>query len=286
MKNILITGTSSGIGKAAAKVFTNKGYRVFGTVRKEEDGRILKSELGDNFAPIIMDVTNGASVRSAANRVESLIAKSGLRALINNAGVAVAGPLMHVSAEDLRYQFEVNVIGVMEVTKAFLPLLGAQEYPLFKPGKIINVSSAVGKVAFPFLGPYVGSKHALEGLSSSLRKELRLYGIDVILVGPGAVKTPIWDKEAATDVSAFENTHYISSGKKFQKGFVKMGKEGHDPEKIGKLFLKIVEKKKPKTRYAVLAHPVKEWYLPRMLPTRMFDNMLGKQLGLNRMKWD
>jgi len=286
MKNILITGTSSGIGKAAAKLFTEKGYRVFGTIRKEEEGRLLKTELGDNFAPIVMDVTSKESVKTAASRVESLIHKTGLRALINNAGIAVTGPLMHVSIEDLRYQFEVNVIGLMEVTQAFLPLLGAQEYPLFKPGKIINVSSAVGKVAFPFIGPYVGSKHAVEGISNSLRKELRLYGIDVVLVGPGAVNTPIWDKDSATDLSAFENTHYLESGQKFQKGFVEMGKNGHAPEKIGKLFLKIVEKKKPKTRYAVLAHPIKEWYLPRMLPTRMFDNMLGKQLGLNKIKWN
>jgi len=286
MKNILITGTSSGIGKAAAKLFTEKGYRVFGTIRKEEEGRLLKTELGDNFAPIVMDVTSKESVKAAASRVESLIHKTGLRALINNAGIAVTGPLMHVSIEDLRYQFEVNVIGLMEVTQAFLPLLGAQEYPLFKPGKIINVSSAVGKVAFPFIGPYVGSKHAVEGISNSLRKELRLYGIDVVLVGPGAVNTPIWDKDSATDLSAFENTHYLESGQKFQKGFVEMGKNGHAPEKIGKLFLKIVEKKKPKTRYAVLAHPIKEWYLPRMLPTRMFDNMLGKQLGLNKIKWN
>jgi len=286
MKNILITGTSSGIGKAAAKLFTEKGYRVFGTIRKEEEGRLLKTELGDNFAPIVMDVTSKESVKTAASRVESLIHKTGLRALINNAGIAVTGPLMHVSIENLRYQFEVNVIGLMEVTQAFLPLLGAQEYPLFKPGKIINVSSAVGKVAFPFIGPYVGSKHAVEGISNSLRKELRLYGIDVVLVGPGAVNTPIWDKDSATDLSAFENTHYLESGQKFQKGFVEMGKNGHAPEKIGKLFLKIVEKKKPKTRYAVLAHPIKEWYLPRMLPTRMFDNMLGKQLGLNKIKWN
>lgn len=280
MKNVLITGVSSGIGLAATRLFIQKGYRVFGSVRREEDGERLKAELGSSFAALYFDVTNADSVRRAGERLASLIPNDGLVALINNAGIAVTGPLMHVPMDEFEHQFNVNVFGVMRVTQAFLPLLGADQDCLFPAGKIINISSAVGKTNFPFLGPYVGSKHAIEGLSGTLRKELQLYGIDVVVVGPGAVNTPIWDKDSAQDLSAFEDTHYYESGSKFQKAFVKMGKTGNSPEKIAKLLHKIVEKKKTKTRYRITPHPMSEWFLPKFLPTRRFDKMLAKRLGL------
>lgn len=282
MKNILITGVSSGIGLEATRLFIQKGYRVFGSVRNEADGEQLKMQFGSNFAALHFDVTNPDSVRRAGERVASLIPDNGLTALINNAGIAVTGPLMHVPMEEFEYQFDVNVFGVLRVIQAFLPLLGADQDCLFPPGKIINISSAVGKTDFPFLGPYVGSKHAIEGLSGSLRKELQLYGIDVVVVGPGAVRTPIWDKDSAQDLSKFEDTHFYNAGAKFQKTFVTAGKKGNPPEKIAKLLHKIVEKKKPKARYKVLPNPLMEWYLPRLLPTRMFDKMIANNFGLNK----
>ena len=189
-KTIMITGTSTGIGYAAAEAFLKAGYRVFGSVRKEEDAQRVKKTLGENFSPVMMDVCKPDEVAKAAQQIGEQLDGEGLGGLINNSGIAIGGPLMHMEMEVIKQQFEVNVFGFLEVTKALLPLLGARPDHPSLPGRVLNISSVSGKMAAPFLGPYAGTKHAMEALSTSMRRELIPYGIDVIVIGPGAVRTP------------------------------------------------------------------------------------------------
>ena len=190
----LITGVSTGIGYESLKALIGKGYYVYGSVRTQGDADRLKEEFAQGFTPLIFDVTDQEGVDRAVTQVTADIGDKGLSCLVNNSGIAIAGPLQHQSIGDFENQFQVNVIGLMKVTQAFLPLLGVRENHPVQAGRIINISSEAGKFAQPFAGAYVGSKHAVEGLSHSLRRELLIYGIKVIIVGPGAVKTPIWHK--------------------------------------------------------------------------------------------
>jgi len=281
MKNIIITGVSSGIGLGATREFCRQGYRVFGSVIKREDAQPLIEEFKDSYIPLVFDVRNDQSVQKAVQEVKKTIGNQGLSGLINNAGIAVGGPLMHLPIHELQNQFEVNLFGLLRVTQAFLPLLGAQKNCPFPPGKTLNISPAAGKLAHPFLGPYVSSKRAMEGLSHSLRRELQIYGIDVIIIGPGAVKTAIWDKGSAQEINQeYLNTDYIRPMQRFQKEIVKVGKNGFSIDYLGKCLLKIMETKKPKTRYAIVPNKFKKWTLMRLIPDRILDQMIAKGLGL------
>jgi len=285
-KNILITGASTGIGYDLAKVFIDSGYTVFGSVRKKKDAERLSNELGENFKPLIFDVTDHEGVDKAAHLLTDEIGGAGLAGLINNAGIAVGGPFMDLEIEEFRYQFEVNVIGLIKVTQAFLPLLGAREDHPSVPGKIIQISSVAGKLAMPFLSPYVGSKHAVEGISHSLRRELQLYGIDVILVGPGPIKTPIWEKSAGeVQEIKYKDSVFFKPLKIFQDIFVVDAiKNGWTSEKAARLILNTFERSSPKTRYAMVPQKMKNWTLPRLLPDRILDILVKKSLKLSKEK--
>jgi NAD(P)-dependent dehydrogenase (short-subunit alcohol dehydrogenase family) len=175
-RRVLITGASGGIGRAAARELLSRGWAVFGGVRRPEDARGLQAELGAGFTPVQLDVTDPDSVRRAVEAVESALGGAGLDALVNCAGIARLGPLVCLSTEALREQFEVNLFGLFEVTRRFLPLLRVRQAhpasnPARPPPRIVNLSSSSGRLAMPFFGMYAASKHALEGLSDSLRRE-------------------------------------------------------------------------------------------------------------------
>jgi NAD(P)-dependent dehydrogenase (short-subunit alcohol dehydrogenase family) len=273
-RSILITGVSTGIGLSLAKVFAKKNYIVFGSVRKQEDADKVKSEIGQNFIPLIFDVTDHEAIKKSVKIVDEKIGDAGLSGLINNAGIAVSGPLMHLPIDELKHQFDVNIFGTMAVTQAFLPLLGAQKPCPFPPGRIINISSVSGKIAFPFLGAYSASKHALEALSNSLRRELAIYGIDVIIIGPGSVATPIWDKDAAQNIAEnYSDTDWKSILERFQKIVVEQGKNGLDANKLAIDIFSVFEKKKFKLRYTFVSHRLPEWIIPRYL---FSDKMLDR----------
>jgi len=281
MKSVVVTGVSSGIGYGVAKEFAEHGYRVFGSVRKEEDARSLKAELGTSFTPLLFDVTNREAVLRAAGQVEGTLDGAGLTGLINNAGTALAGPLMHQPLDEVRQQFEVNVFGLISVTQAFLPLLGAKKAPAHKPGRIVNVSSVSGKVAEPFLSAYVGTKHAVEGISDSLRRELLLYGIEVIVIRPGAVKTAIWEKGAASVISGgYAQTDYAGPLGRAQGYAERLASNGYSPETFGGFVRKVFEAKRPRTRYAIVPGRFTDWTVPTSLPSRWLDRLIGRSLGL------
>jgi len=279
---VVITGVSSGIGRGATKTLVENGFHVFGSVRKAEDAEPLTAAFGDSFTPLVFDVTDESGIATAADAVARQLGEAALAGLVNNAGIAVSGPLRYLDAEEIHHQFEVNLYGAFRVTKAFLPLLGADHGRSGKPGRIVMISSVGGKVGSPFLGPYVASKHALEGLSESWRRELMVHGIDVVIVGPGAVATDIWDKAQAVDISRYEDTEYYSVLKRFQDYFIAQGKKGLPPEKIGKVVLEILTTKTPKVRYAVVQNAFTNWILPRLLPKRVVDSIMASRLGLKR----
>ena len=283
MKTILITGVSTGIGKSCAKILSSNNYKVFGTIRTEEDAKILKKELGEFFFPIIMDVTNEDSIYKAKGIIEQQIPNKKLDVLINNAGIALGGPIKYIDTDMFRKQFEVNLFGVVSVTKKFLDLLGATEENQHQ-GKIIMISSISGKRSYPFVSPYVASKHALEGLSDCIRKELMLYGIDVILIEPGPIKTAIWDKAPDPDNNPFSKTEYNPILKKFYDAVIEQGKLGLDAEAVSKKIKKIIEMKKPKTRYVITGKKLINYTLPSILPDRLFDKLTAKMLGITKPK--
>lgn len=279
MNSVVVTGVSSGIGWATLKVLTNKGFHVFGSVRKPEDAQRLSNEFGDAFTPLLFDVTDEAAVSKAADKVRDLINCHNLCGLVNNSGIGIPGPLMHQKIKDYHTQIEVNLIGPLIVTQAFLPLLGTDSSLEEKPGRIINISSVAGKMAFPFAGGYSASKFGLEGFSESLRGELMLYGIDVIVVAPGAVVTAIWDKAQAIDISEYENTDYRAAMEMFKSNLIEQGRKGYPPERVGEVIYKALTVSNPRVRYPVVPNHLFNWTIPRILPKRMLDQIIAKRIG-------
>lgn len=283
MPTVLITGASSGIGYATAQELVRCGYRVFGTVRKLEDADRLQQDLGPNFTPLMLDVTDALAVQRAADQVASLLQSqnlNGLDGLINNAGIATSGPLAYQPIDEIRWQFEVNVIAPVAVIQAFLPLLKQRATSQARSARIINISSVGGKIAAPFLGAYAGSKHAIEGLSQSLRRELKHHNIDVVIVGPGAVKTPIWQKESTNELSRYADTEYDRPLAAFQQYAMTTAQSGYEPDVIGRAIRRILETKHPKTRYAIVPQAIANWVIPRLLPDRWLDRLFRQYFGL------
>jgi NAD(P)-dependent dehydrogenase (short-subunit alcohol dehydrogenase family) len=282
MQSIVVTGVSTGIGWGVTKVCIQNGLRVFGSVRKTQDAERLKAEFGEAFIPLIFDVTDEKNVRAAAKQVREGLNGETLFGLVNNAGIAVPAPLMHQPIDDFRRQMEVNLIGQLIVTQAFLPLLGADRSLKGKPGRIINISSSSGKRGSPFVGAYVASKYALEGLSESLRMELMLYGIDVIVIGPGVIITPIWDKGEKEDISLYKDTEYGQFTERFKNYMVQHGKKGYPPEKVGEVVLHALTTPGPRVRYAVVPNALTSWIIPMLLPARWTDKIVARGLGFKK----
>ncbi|CAN5798424.1 SDR family NAD(P)-dependent oxidoreductase [soil metagenome] len=278
MKSVVVTGVSTGIGWGITKVLTGQGVRVFGSVRKAADADRLRQEFGDRFVPLIFDVTDEAAVRAAAEQVRAALDGEPLMGLVNNAGVAVAGPLLHLPIADFRQQIEVNLTGVVTTTQAFAPLLKADGAGA--SGRIVNISSVGGKNGSPFMAPYNASKFALEGLSESLRRELMLFGVDVIVVAPGAVATPIWGKARPEDIEPYRDNAFYPALQKVHAFMTASGASGLAPEVIGEAVAKALTTAKPKVRYTVTPNPVMTFMMAH-LPRRMVDNMVGKRLGLS-----
>jgi NAD(P)-dependent dehydrogenase (short-subunit alcohol dehydrogenase family) len=283
MKSVVVTGASTGIGWGCAKVLIAKGFRVFGSVRKQADADRLAKEFGANFIPVLFDVTDAAATKAGAETVAAQLKGAPLFGLVNNAGIAVPGPLLHLDIDEFRHQLEVNVTGQLIVTQAFVPLLMAQPAHKEGPGRIVMISSVGGKNASPFVGAYNASKFALEGLSESLRRELMLFGIDVIVVAPGAVATPIWDKAETVDVERYANTPFAPALTKIRDYMIASGRKGLKPERLGRAVWRALTTKNPKTRYTVTPDRVQD-FMVKVLPKRMVDRTIAGRLGLTRQK--
>lgn len=283
ISTVVVTGTSTGIGYSTARVLTHRGVRVFGSVRREADGDRVRRELGSLFTPLVFDVTDSGAVHRAAAEVAAVLDGRTLSGLVNNAGIAVPGPLLHVSIEDFRRQIEVNLIGQLIVTQAFAPLLGADVDRQGPAGRIVMMSSVGGRNAAPFVGPYSASKFGLEGLSESLRRELMIYGIDVIVIGPGDVATPIWQKALKSDFRPFADTPYAAPLTVMKEIAVEAERRGLPADRIGHAVLSALTSPRPKTRYTIAPNPVTV-FLVNHLPKRFVDSLIAKRLRLPRLR--
>jgi NAD(P)-dependent dehydrogenase (short-subunit alcohol dehydrogenase family) len=280
MKSVVITGASTGIGWATAKLLLDKGFRVFGSVRKQADADRLKSEFGANFTALLFDVTDEAAVLAAAREVRAALNGETLAGLVNNAGVAVPGPVLELSADQFRRQMDVNVIGPIIATQAFGPLLGSDPSLKGPKGRIVMISSVAGKNGNPLTPAYAASKHAIEGLSESLRRELMLFGIDVVIVAPGPVKTPIWSKgQQDFDVDRYKNSPYLPSLQKVMAYMQHLDSIGLPPEKIAEVVYGALTMPNPKVRYQVAPDPMRH-LITNWLPKRMVDKIIARRVGL------
>ncbi len=274
---VVITGVSTGIGYAATQAAIASGMHVFGSVRSEADAARMRADFPKHFSSLLFDVTDRDAIESAVLLVARELGAARLRGLVNNAGIVVAGPLLSMPMDEMRRQFDVNLFGVLAVTQAFAPLLGTDLARTGAPGRIVNVSSVSGQFAFPFAGPYVASKHALEGLSGSLRRELILFGIDVIVVGPGAIRTPIWTK---SNLKGMASTPYAPVFDRLTAYMRQAGEEGLPVERCGELIAKILTTPRPRVRYALVRNSLVNSVLPRWLPQRWIDRVIAWRLGL------
>lgn len=279
MRSVVITGASTGIGWAIAKWLIERGFGVFGSVRKQADADRLRTEFGANFTPLLFDVTDEAAVLAAARQVREALKGETLAGLVNNAGIAVGGPVLELSADDFRRQMDINVMGPVIATQAFGPLLGADPSLKGPKGRIVMISSVAGKNGNPLSAPYCTSKHAIEGLSESLRRELMLFGIDVIIVAPGAVKTPIWNKAEGIDLSIYQNSPYLPAFKKVLAFMMKLGETGLPPERIAEVVFKALTAASPKVRYQITPDWLRH-FMTATLPKRAVDRIIAKRLGL------
>jgi NAD(P)-dependent dehydrogenase (short-subunit alcohol dehydrogenase family) len=279
MQSVVITGASTGIGWATAKLLLDRGFRVFGSVRKEADADRLKREFGANFTPLLFDVTDEAAVLAAARQVRAALNGETLFGLVNNAGISVAGPVLELAADEFRRQMEVNVIGPIISTQAFGPLLGSDPSLKGPKGRIVMISSVAGKNGNPLMSAYAASKHAIEGLSESLRREMMLFGIDVIIIAPGAVKTPIFSKAEEVDISAYKNSPFFPALERMRKFMLKLGESGLPAQTIAERIADALTSVRPKVRYQITADPMRR-LMTAILPKRMVDKIIAKRLGL------
>src|ERR1700681_1930650 len=284
-KDIVVTGVSTGIGWGTTKVLVSKGFRVFGSVRKQADADRLQREFGNGFVSLMMDITDADAVHQAAQKVGSMIGDRNLVGLVNNAGIVVSGPLLYLRLSEYRRQLEVNTISPLVVIQAFAPLLGTDKKRQGPPGRIVNITSSGAKVAIPLLGAYSASIIGLEGMLDSLRRELMVFGIDVLIIEQGTVNTAMYDKSEKEDLSEFKQTEYWEAVQNFQKWIVNEARtNGLAPERLGEAVHVALSTAKPKARYAVIPQRFKNWTLLRLLPVRMFDNFIAKQMGLTKPK--
>ena len=276
-KSILITGVSSGIGHGTLSYFVKKGFHVYGSVRNSKDANKLKKIFKENFTPLIFDVTKEAQVKKAASIVKKDLKNSNLLALVNNAGVAISGPILLQKVKDFEKQININLNGAFRVLKFFAPLCGAEKNNNSKKGVIFNISSISGKIGMPGVGAYTASKFGLEGLSHSLRRELIRYGVDVVIIGPGPIKSEIFDKIDKKFLETLKKSDYAKVAKNIPKRMKNAKKIAFPPEEVGKLIFNALHDPNRKTRYTITPNKLMYWTLPMLITDRMLDKMVTKR---------
>ncbi len=279
--NVVVTGVSSGIGFALASFLANRGYRVFGSVRKAADADKLTAALGDLFVPLVFDVCDKAAVRAGAAEVHQKIGDGYIGALVNNAGLALFGPMESLDDDAFEHIMQVNVLGARNVTNAFLPLMRSPAFDGVAARKIINISSLSGIINTPMNGAYCVSKHAMESLGEIYRRELMGTGIDVVAIRSGPIQSQIWKKNAARDTK-YDGTIYENLANNAQK-IMRGAEAGALPaEVIAQLVLDIIEGRKKRTAYevskgALMSRILSSTLMPKRLADRLINNALNKK---------
>jgi len=279
-RSVLITGASTGIGAACALDLDKLGFRVFAGVRKPSDGEVLQARASERLTPVIIDVTRSETIAEAATTIEATVGDDGLFGLVNNAGILVPGPLECVALDDLRRQYEVNVFGVVAVTQAMLPLIRAAH------GRIVNMGSISGKAAPPYLGAYSSSKFALESITDVLRMELTRWKIDVSIIEPDSVATPIWSK--LLDTAAAMGKHLPAAVQKLYEQDItlmsqasfRMNKTSMPVDHVVRAARHALTARRPKTRYPVGTRTRLAFWAARHLPDRTRDGFMRRAMGM------
>ncbi|HET7122081.1 MAG TPA: SDR family oxidoreductase [Solirubrobacterales bacterium] len=278
MRTVLVTGASTGIGRATALRLEGAGWRVFAGVRKATDAEALSEAASARLTPIFLDVTEPEQVAAAAERIENE-AGARLDGLVNNAGVAIPGPLETIPLEDFRRQLEVNLVAYVAMTQAMLPFIRRAE------GRVVFVSSIGGRVAFPFTGAYHAAKFGTEAIGDVFRQELRPWGLRVSIIEPGSIDTPIWDRgqrEAGELEARAPRTDilYGSAIERFRKVIQDTAERGIPPEKVAKAIAHALESKRPRSRYLVGLDAKVQARLKPLIPTPVFDRIVAHALGI------
>lgn len=278
MRSVLVTGASTGIGRATAMRLDASGWRVFAGVRDPAAAENLQSDASSRLTPVFLDVTEPEQIAAAAALVEKE-SEGGLDGLVNNAGVAIPGPLETIPLEDFRRQLEVNLFAYVAVTQALLPQIRRAE------GRIVFISSIGGRIAFPFGGPYHASKFATEAIGDVFRQELRPWGLKVAIIEPGSIDTPIWERgqrkgEEIEAKAPQTNLLYGAAIEKFRKVIEDTADRGIPPEKVAKAISHALESSRPKSRYLVGLDAKLQARLKPLIPTPLFDRIVARQLDL------
>ena len=277
---VLVTGASTGIGAACALGCARNGMTVFAGVRNLQAGEALKDGVDGSLIPVQLDVTDEDSIRQAADLVRRTVGEAGLSGLVNNAGIAIGSPLEVIPIVQLRKQFDVNVIGQIAVTQAVLPLLRQAR------GRIVNMGSIAGRGTIPMMGPYSASKFALKALTNALRLELRPWGIEVSIIEPGAIATPIWEKslKTALDVESTVTEEgrrlYGEAARRVREAVDQASQRAIPSDAVVEAVLHALTSTRPKTRYLVGTDAKIRAMMVKWLPDRMQDWILRKVLKL------
>ena len=279
-RSVVVTGASSGIGKATVLRLATTGWRVFAAVRRQQDAELLRSQSGNRVETVLLDVADEGSIRAAAEEVNSRIGTDGLDGLFNNAGIGAVSPIECTTVDSIRRVYEVNLFGQISVIQAFLPLLRRTK------GRIVNTGSVVDHLSPPFAGVLASSKSAFASVSSSLRLELRAQGINVIVVEPGSVDTPAVEKtlggveKQITSLPPEGARLYAVGLRRMAAAFAKNEKAGSSPDVVAKVVEKALNARKPRTRYPVGKDSIMLITLAMLLPEKLLDLAILKTFGL------
>lgn len=280
MKSVLVTGASTGIGRATALHLDKSGWRVFAGVRREDDAASLREAGSGRLEPLMLDVTDTAQIDAAAERIGAETGPAGLDGLVNNAGIAVPGPLETLPIDDFKRQIDVNLTAQVEVTQALLPAIRTAR------GRIVFITSIGGLMAFPMFGAYHAAKFGLEAVGDVFRQELRPWGISVSVVEPGSIATPIWergDAEVEAITSRARDGHadlYGEAAEAFREVARKTGERGIPPEKVAARIEHALSARRPRTRYLVGADARGQAFASRVLPDRLVDWLVARATGM------
>jgi NAD(P)-dependent dehydrogenase (short-subunit alcohol dehydrogenase family) len=276
VRAVLITGASTGIGRATALALDTTGWQVFAGVRRQEDAEALRQAGSERLTPLILDITDAEQILAAAARIEAE-ADGGLDGLVNNAGVAIPGPLETLAVEDFRRQIEVNMTGHVAVTQALLPAIRRAG------GRIVFISSIGGRVALPLTGAYHAAKFGIEAVGDVFRQELRPWGISVSIVEPGSIDTPIWERgeRTADEIGTPEREAlYGKAVEGYRKAIKETAERGIPPEQAAEAIEHALTSGRPRARYLVGKEAKLAARAKLLIPTRIFDRIVAKKMNL------